>query len=127
MPALAGPCTVVLSGCASAQPAHRQHTAGAARPGFTPLLATPAPLAAAQLQPESHFEGLTGAQVQTRARAPADVQVGHFQGVPSGWLARPVRLHLRVYAQKHETRGASCPYPASTRAWRTTRNWCMTG
>jgi len=43
--------------------------------------------------------------VQTRARALADVQAGHFLGVPSGWLARPVRIYFRVYAHKNETRG----------------------
>lgn len=92
----------------------RQRTAGAARHDFTPLLATPARLAAAQLSPESRFEGLTGAQVEARTRALADVQVGHFQGVPSGWLARPVRIYFRVYAHKNKARGGIVLVPGFT-------------
>jgi len=107
MPALAGPCTAVLSGCASAPPVQPVRD-------FTPLLVTPGRLAAAQLSPESHFEGLTGAQVEARTRALADVQVGHFQGVPSGWLARPVRIYFRVYAHKNEARGGIVLVPGFT-------------
>ena len=102
MPALAGPCTAVLSGCAAP-----------AQPVTTSRPCSPR-LAAAQLSPESRFEGLTGAQVEARTRALADVQVGHFQGVPSGWLARPVRIYFRVYAHKNEARGGIVLVPGFT-------------
>jgi lysophospholipase len=104
-----GLCAVLLAACASAPPAPTQPLRD-----FALLVAAPERLAAFSLSPESRFAGVAGAQVEARTRRLADVQVGHFQGVPTGWRDTPVRIHYRTYTHRQETRGGVVLVPGFT-------------
>lgn len=97
----------LLGGCAGV-PDH------APAPPFPVLAASPAKLAAVQLSPEARFAGTPGAQVETRTRTMADVLIGSFEGVPTGWPARSVRIHHRSYLHRAEARGGIVLVPGFT-------------
>lgn len=110
--ALAALLVAVLAGCASAPPPLPL----AELRDFAPLVVAPARLAAVQATPErfSQMGGMTTAQMEDRTREFADVRVGHFMGVPSGWAGRPVKIHHRSYLHRQETRGGIVLVPGFT-------------
>lgn len=64
--------------------------------------------------PEARFSGHSWQDIEKASLALADRQIGSFEGRSSGWLARPVRLHYRMYSHRAERRGAVVLVPGFT-------------
>jgi lysophospholipase len=97
----------LLAGCASAPEAPPPAA-------FATLTVAPEALAAVRLSPASRFAGTPGAQVEARTSTMADITIGSFEGVPTGWPARTVRIHHRSYVHRQETRGGIVLVPGFT-------------
>jgi lysophospholipase len=82
---------VTLMACGLGAP-----VAGAAG-GFAVLQADPQALSGHQVVDESRFAGQGWRDIEQANAAIASVEVGHFDGVPTGWFERPVRIHHRAY------------------------------
>lgn len=63
----------------------------------------------------ARFAGQGWADIEQANATLATVQVGHFEGVPTGWLGRSVRIHHRAYVLPTEKeRGAVVIVPGFT-------------
>lgn len=71
---------------------------GAAEPLPWPTLqASPEVIARYPVVDEARFTGQGWATIEQANAAIAQVDVGHFDGEPTGWFSRPVRIHHRSY------------------------------
>jgi lysophospholipase len=81
---------------------------------FEPLAVSAERLVAATLSDEARFTGMSGAQIEQQTLRLADLSSGSFEGVPTGWAGRAVKIHYRHYTHRHETRGALLLVPGFT-------------
>lgn len=70
--------------------------AGAAEP-WPVLQASPEALARYPVVDEARFAGQGWADIEQANAALAQAEVGHFDGEPTGWFGRTVRIHHRAY------------------------------
>ncbi len=88
--------------------------AGAAEP-WPVLQASAQALARHPVVDEARFGGQGWADIEQANAALASVQVDHFEGVPTGWLGRSVRIHHRAYVLPSDReRGAVVIVPGFT-------------
>jgi lysophospholipase len=81
---------------------------------FEPLAVEPAQLARYEVSDEARFSGAGWEGIERATTAQADVVVGSFEGAPTGWLQRPVKIHFRLYMHRQERRGGVVIAPGFT-------------
>lgn len=84
---------------------------GAAAP-FPPL--EPTPDRGFVLSRESEVAAQDWQAIEAQTLKLAERRVGSFDGQPTGWWQRPVRIHYRVYHNPRETRGGVVLVPGFT-------------
>lgn len=79
------------------------------------LQASPEQLGRHPVVDEARFAGQGWAVIEQANAALAQQEVGHFDGVPTGWFGRPVRIHHRAYVLPEEReKGAVVIVPGFT-------------
>lgn len=83
--------------------------------GFAVLQVGPQALSRHQVVDESRFAGQSWRDIERANAAIASLQVGHFDGEPTGWFDRPVRIHHRAYVlPADQEKGAVVVVPGFT-------------
>jgi lysophospholipase len=86
----------------------------AAAPAFEELRPPPQGPGAWQFSAEASFAGHDWQAIERETARLARVRVGSFDGMPTGWRDRPVKIHYRFYEATAETRGAIVLVPGFT-------------
>ena len=63
---------------------------------------------------ESRFSGVDWKGIERATTEHAERTIGSFDGVATGWLDRPVKIHFRMYTHRRERRGAVVIVPGFT-------------
>lgn len=112
--ALAGVSAHVLAGVAAGAMALAPGGALALEP-FPDLQVSAAALSRFPVSNESRFAGQGWAAIESINAELAQREVGHFEGEPTGWFDRPVRIHHRSYVLPPEAeKGAAVIVPGFT-------------
>ncbi|MEI2676399.1 MAG: alpha/beta fold hydrolase [Burkholderiaceae bacterium] len=83
-------------------------------PRWVPLVVPAAVQAAVTLSDEARFASTDWQGIEAATRKLADRTVGSFEGQPTGFWSRPVRIHYRIYRHRFESRGAVVLVPGFT-------------
>lgn len=99
-------CVIGLCGWSGSPPAHAQ--------AFAQLSVTPETTRRHPVSPEARFANTGWQGIEQATLALAERRIGSFEGVPTAWSDRPVRIHHRSYVHHHEQRGAVLIVPGFT-------------
>jgi lysophospholipase len=82
--------------------------------GFEQLVVENTPSGRYEVADESRFAGVGWEGIERATMEHADRVIGSFDGVPAGWLQRPVKIHFRMYVHRRERGGAVVIVPGFT-------------